>query len=72
VYAEVSIVATAFLYTKKMVPCVYAKQQMQAHRLNRVSSVAEPEPHLLVGAGSGAVTRCGSDGSGSNNGIQHG
>jgi hypothetical protein len=35
------------------------------------SSVAEPEPHLLVGAG--VVTRCGSgsDGSGSDNGITH-
>jgi hypothetical protein len=37
------------------------------------SSVAEPEPHLLVGAR--AVTRCssssGSDGSSSNNGIKH-
>jgi hypothetical protein len=42
-------------------------------------SVAEPEPHLLAGAG--AVTRCGSgfgsdgsgsDGSGSDNGIKHG
>jgi hypothetical protein len=32
-------------------------------------SVAEPEPHLLVGAG--AVTRCGSGGSGSDNGIKH-
>jgi hypothetical protein len=34
-------------------------------------SVAEPEPHLLVGAG--AVTRCGSgsDGSSSDNGIKH-
>jgi hypothetical protein len=36
------------------------------------NSVAEPEPHLLVGAG--AVTRCGSgsDGLGSDNGIEHG
>jgi hypothetical protein len=32
-----------------------------------LSSVAEPELHLLVGAG--AVTRCGS---GSDNGIKHG
>jgi hypothetical protein len=32
------------------------------------------EPHHLVGAGAGALTRCGSgsDGSGSNNGIKHG
>jgi hypothetical protein len=37
------------------------------------SSVAEPERkelHHLVGAG--AVTRCGSDGSGSDSGITHG
>jgi hypothetical protein len=34
-----------------------------------LNSVAEPEPHLLVGAG--AVTRCGSGGSGSDNGIKH-
>jgi hypothetical protein len=33
-----------------------------------LSSIAEPEPHHLVGAG--AVTLCG--GSGSDNGIQHG
>jgi hypothetical protein len=37
-------------------------------------SVAEPEPHHLVGAGAG--TRCGSgsgsNGSGSDNGIKHG
>jgi hypothetical protein len=35
-----------------------------------VTSVPEPEPHLLVGAraGSGAVTRCGS---GSDNAIKH-
>jgi hypothetical protein len=37
-------------------------------------SVAEPEPHLLVGAGSGAVMRCGSgsDGSVSDSGKIHG
>jgi hypothetical protein len=34
------------------------------------SSVAEPEPHLLVGAG--AVTRRGSGSDGSDNGIKHG
>jgi hypothetical protein len=33
------------------------------------TSVAEPEPHILVGAG--AVTRCGS-GSGFENSIKHG
>jgi hypothetical protein len=33
-------------------------------------SVAEPEPHHLVGAG--AVTQCGSGGSGYENGIKHG
>jgi hypothetical protein len=39
---------------------------------NNKYSVAEPEPHLLAGAGSGAVTRCGSGGFGSVNGIKHG
>jgi hypothetical protein len=38
------------------------------------NSVAEPEPHLLVGAGARAVTQCGSgsDGSGSDNDIKQG
>jgi hypothetical protein len=37
-------------------------------------SQSRKEPHLLVGAGAGAVTRCGSgsNGSGSDNGIKHG
>jgi hypothetical protein len=41
------------------------------------TSVAEPEPHLLVGAGAVMQCRSGSDGSssngsGSDNGIKHG
>jgi hypothetical protein len=42
--------------------------------LSVLRSRSRKEPHLLVGAGAGAVLRCGSgsDGSGSDNGIKHG
>jgi hypothetical protein len=47
------------------------REEDQGKRMLKIS-VAEPEPHLLIGAG--AVTQCGfgSDGSGSDNGIKHG
>jgi hypothetical protein len=35
-------------------------------------SRSRKEPHLLVGAGAGAVTRCSSGSNGSDNGIKHG
>jgi hypothetical protein len=45
----------------------YSEKKNLGPYLVAFSSVAEPEPHHLVGAG--AVTRCGS---GSNNGAKHG
>jgi hypothetical protein len=45
--------------------CIFSGQQVEYTVL---SSVAEPEPHHLVGA----VTRYGSDGSGSDHGIING
>jgi hypothetical protein len=48
-------------------PQIYFKKEARKVVLR---SRSRKEPHHLVGAGD--VTRCGSDGSGSNNGIKHG